>query len=673
MKFIYWIVGAVVGLVLLAYVGLFTSLGNGILKPILESKIKEQTKLESSLTRFSLGVSSLHVALELNKNNTIAIDGTYSLFAQSFDLTYKVALHDLDSLKPLTKTKLNDSFFTEGVIRGDSKLLKIKGVSDVAKSNTKYDVVLANFNPISIIAKVDNLDLASLLHMLNQKEYARAKVDVVANFKNITPHQLDGDVSLVTKKGLLNSAVMKKDFKISIPKTLFAMKLKAKLKGDDIDYSYLLDSNLAKINSAGKIKPEPLTLALTYGLNVKELAVLKPVTHADVRGPLRLSGSVKGTKEKLVVKGKSDIAASNTTFAALLTNFSPKSVQANIRDLHVQKLLYMLKQPHYTDALVDIKANITNADVKNLQGDVTTVLKKGLLDTKLLTKMYKFKSAMLKVSYGMRAYTTLDKNLIDTKVDFASNLANLNVKKARFDMNDASLKSDYKVKIHNLDRLYFVTQRHLQGAFAANGEVKKAKDLDFTMHSNIAGGKVDAKLHNDDFHADINKLRTLDILDILIYPKVFAADIDAKLDYNLAAEKGDFKGFLSEGKFTRNRVLDLTKQYAHIDLYKQLFKGDVSAKINREHILASLDLKSNTSSIKTTNTKLNSKTKRIDSIIDINANGNPLVVKLRGNASSPQVSVDASKIVKKEAEKAVKKELQKHLGKDINKLFKGLF
>ena len=673
MKFIYWIVGIVVGLVLLAYVGLFTSLGNGMLKPILESKIKEQTKLESSLTRFSLGVSSLHIALELNKNNTIAIDGTYSLFAQSFDLTYKVALHDLASLKPLTKTKLNDSFFTEGVIRGDSKLLKIKGVSDVAKSNTKYDVVLTNFNPTSIIAKVDNLDLASLLHMLNQKEYAQAKVDVVANFKNITPHQLDGDVSLVTKKGLLNSAVMKKDFKITVPKTLFAMKLKAKLKGDDIDYSYLLDSNLAKINSAGKIKPEPLTLALTYGLNVKELAVLKPVTHADVRGPLRLSGSVKGTKEKLVVKGKSDIAASNTTFAALLTNFSPKSVQANIRDLHVQKLLYMLKQPHYTDALVDIKANITNADVKNLQGDVTTVLKKGLLDAKLLTKMYKFKSAMPKVSYGMRAYTTLDKNLIDTKVDFASNLANLNVKKARFDMNDASLKSDYKVKIHNLDRLYFVTQRHLQGAFAANGEVKKAKDLDFTMHSNIAGGKVDAKLHNDDFHADINKLRTLDILDILIYPKVFAADIDAKLDYNLAAEKGDFKGFLSQGKFTRNRVLDLTKQYAHIDLYKQLFKGDVSAKINKEHILASLDLKSNTSSIKTTNTKLNSKTKRIDSVIEINANGNPLVVKLRGNASSPQVSVDASKIVKKEAEKAVKKELQKHLGKDINKLFKGLF
>jgi len=256
-------------------------------------------------------------------------------------------------------------------------------------------------------------------------------------------------------------------------------------------------------------------------------------------------------------------------------------------------------------------------------------------------------------------------------VDFASNLANLNVKQARFNINDVSLKSDYKVKIHNLDKLYFVTERHLKGKFVANGEFKKAKDLDFTMHSNIAGGALDAKLHNDDFHADINKMRTLDIL--VIYPKVFDAAIDAKLDYNLAVAKGNLKGFLSNGKFTRNQVLDLTKQYAHIDLYKQRFKGDVSANINKEHILASLDLKSNTSSIKTIGTKLNSKTKRIDSVIDINANGNPLVVKLQGNVNAPKVSVDASKIVKKEAEKAVKKELQKHLGKDVGNLLKGLF
>ena len=42
-----------------------------------------------------------------------------------------------------------------------------------------------------------------------------------------------------------------------------------------------------------------------------------------------------------------------------------------------------------------------------------------------------------------------------------------------------------------------------------------------------------------------------------------------------------------------------------VDMYKETFRGDVSADINKENILASLDLTSNTSAIKTKNTKLN--------------------------------------------------------------------
>jgi hypothetical protein len=373
------------------------------------------------------------------------------------------------------------------------------------------------------------------------------------------------------------------------------------------------------------------------------------------------------------VDGRSDIADSKTSFVAVLQDFKPKSVAADIKALRLQKLLYMIKQPHYGDALIDIKADISNADAKNLQGVVVTDITKGLLDSKYLTKAYEFKAPMPKTTFHAKTVTKLNKNSVDTKADIFSTLADLSVKKAHFEIQDGSLESDYKLKVHNLDKLYFVTERHLKGNFIANGEVKKAKDLDFTMHSDIASGKVDAKLHNDDFHADIKALQTLDILDMLLYPKIIKSNIDAKLDYNLAAQKGKFTGLISDGKFTRNQVLDLTKQYAHIDLYKQIFGGDVSANINKETILASLNLKSNTSSIVTKNSYINSKTKRIKSILDINANGNPLVVKLSGNIERPKVEIDASKLIKKEASKAITKELNKRLGKDVGNLLKGLF
>ncbi len=665
MKIVSWIVGVMVSLLLVVYVLAFTAFGNGLLQPTIESKIQAATKLDAKLQTFSLSMSHIKIVLALSKDNMIVIEGDYSLFAQSFALDYNVKLEALQALQALTQTPLQGSLHTDGKVVGDMAFLQVNGKSDVAKSATTYHVELTDLNPTSIIAKIENARLEALLFMLKQKAYASAAIDLNVNFKNIHPHHLNGDIKFITLHGKLAPDVLKKDFNITIPRTAFAMNLDAKLHGDDVDYSYLLDSNLAKVTSSGKVRPEPLQVALKYALNVKELALLKPISGADVRGALKLNGEVKGSKEKMNVSGQSDIAASSTTFLATLKNFAPATLQAKIRHLKLQKLLYMVKQPHFTDGLFDLDVNIANANVKKLQGVVTSTIRQGRVDNAYITKAYSFKSMMPRTRFDAKTYTKLQAGIADTKVDFNSNLANFDIQSAKFKLNDASLVSDYSVKVADLNKLYFATERHLKGGITAKGELRKAKDLDFTMHSDIAGGAVDAKLHNDDFHATLASLNTLKILDILIYPKIFDAAIDGVLDYNLVKQSGAFDGKLTQGLFTKNQVLDLTKQYARIDLYKQRFQGDVNAKIRQEHILASLNLKSNTSSIVTKNTKLNSKTQQIDSKIAINANGNPINIGLKGNVSRPKVSIDANKLMKKEATKAVKKQL----GKLFDKLF----
>ncbi len=665
MKIVSWILGVLISVLVLVYVVAFTAFGNSLLQPTIESKIKEVTKLDSKLKTFSLSMSHFEILLELNANNTIVAKGDYSLFAKSFYVDYAVNLEELKTLKPLTQTQLQSSFHTDGKAVGDMAFLKVDGKSDVAKSTTTYHVELTDLNPTSIIAKIDAANLQELLFMVNQKAYASADINLNVNFKNINPHQLDGDIKLETLKGQLSSSVMKKDFNITIPKTAFTMNLDAKLKGDNVDYTYELNSNLAKITSNGNVVPEPLKVALKYAVDVQELAVLKPISGADVRGPLNLNGEVKGSKAKMDISGYSDVASSDTTFVATLKEFVPATIKAQIKHLKLEKVLYMVKQPHFADGLFDLNVDISNADATSLKGLVTSKISKGLVDSRYMTKAYEFKSMMPYTAFNASTHTTLVKNMIDTKIDFNSNLANFDIKSAKFNTTDGSLISDYIVKVADLDKLFFATDRHLKGGIVANGELRKAKDLDFTMHSNIADGKLDAKLHNDDFHATLASLNTLKILDMLIYPEVFDSSIDGVLDYNLVKESGVFNGKLSEGVFTRNTVLDLTKQYARIDLYKQKFKGDVDAKINKEHILASLDLKSNTSSIITKNTQLNSKTQQIDSKIAINANGSPINVGLTGNASKPKVSIDAKKLMEKEATKAVTKQI----GKLFNKLF----
>ncbi|MGB3961376.1 MAG: hypothetical protein WBK95_04020, partial [Sulfurimonas sp.] len=92
---------------------------------------------------------------------------------------------------------------------------------------------------------------------------------------------------------------------------------------------------------------------------------------------------------------------------------------------------------------------------------------------------------------------------------------------------------------------------------------------------------------------------------------------------------------------------------------------DINAKINKEFIVASLELLSNKSSIKTQQTKLNSKTKAIDSELDLVVNNNPISASIQGTTDAPKVSVDLERFMKSKAGDAVKKE--------VNKFLKGLF
>ena len=665
MKIVSWFLGLVVIIMAGIYFMLFTAAGNAILVPVLEGKIQEQTKLDSKLQVFSLSMSEFEILLELNKDNTVLAKGSYSLFNQSFDAEYDVKLNKLQTLEPLTKKPLKGPLFTDGTAIGDMAFMKVDGKSDIAISTTVYHIELTNLDPTSIIAKIQNADLVALLELAGEKAYAQGKIDVDVNFKNIKVHELDGNILLATKEGKLNNTLMSKEFDLDIPATKFSMNLDAKLKGDDVNYVYSLNSNLAKITSAGNIVPEPLKVDVTYSLDIKELAVLKPIIKEDVRGPFTLDGTAKGTQKNMIVEGVSDIASSDTQFSTILKDNKPVSLNASIENLKIEKLLYMLKQPHYGDGILSLNIDMDDLRKGNLKGHVISNIKNGLLDSKYLTKEQGFKTMMPKTTFNVITNTTLNGDMTETKLNLKSTLMTLDIENAKYNLGNKSIESDFKTTIVDLDNLFFITERHLKGAITLDGEIKKDKDLDLKVHSNVADGTLDAKMFNDDLHVDLKSIQTLKALEMLIYPEVFASSLNGVLDYNTKKQKGKFNGSLVDGKFTPNAMLSLVKQYGKVDLYKESFKGDVSADVNKEKLLASLSLASNSSSIKTKEAKLDSKEKTIDATIEITANKHPISVSLKGNTSSPAVSVDAGDILKNEVQKAV--------GEKLNGLLKGFF
>ena len=666
------IVKILIGLIVVAVVGvfvlLFTPIGNSVLKPVVENKIKEAIKTDVKLNTFALSFGSIDLDLDITPKNNLHIKGDFSIASNSFNIDYNVKFLALKELRKLAKQPLNGEFKTNGNIKGNPDFIVLSGKSDVAQSDTTYEVKITKLNPSSIVAKIKDLKVEDLLYIIGQKKYAKADLDLDVNFKDIRKHKLDGVIKLLTKNGSFDRSVLKKDFNITIPKTRFAMNLDAALKGDNVNYTYLFNSNLAKIKSGGNVVIEPLKTDLTYSASIKELALLKPLTKADLRGKVNLKGIVKGNKEKMLVTLDSDIASSDTKVKATLKEFKPSLVLANIKHLKLQKLLYMIKQPHYTDGTFDLKAKLTSLEKENLKGDINTYTK-GRLDSRYLTKAYEFKHMMPKTDFKLKTHTKLDKTLIDTKVDLVSNLIKLNVKKARFDLKDSSLKSDYTTVIPSLDKLYFVSDKHLRGSIKATGNIKKDKDLLFLAHSNIARGKLDVKLLNDDLHLDLKGMQTLKVLHILIYPEVFSALMDAKVDYNLKSSKGIATAKLKNGLFTRNQAFDLMKQYAKIDLYKDKYNGDVKADINKELIKADVDLRSLHATIKTKHTVLNTKTNYVDSKVVLDYKHTPVTVMIKGDINHPKVNADLKDFMKSK----VGKKLENKANKEINKLFKKLF
>lgn len=356
MRYLVWFVASLVFLVVMIFVAAFTPVGNSFVKPIIESRISQEIQMQSRLTTFALSPNSIEALLETDSGNSIKIQGKYSLFSQSFDLLYEVGFKNLKSLESLAQMPLRGAFYTNGTVKGDLSLMKIEGTTDIAEGKTLYFAQLQDLQPTSIIAKTKNAKLASLLYLAGKNPYAAAEIDLDINLKNITPHAMDGEIKLKSKNGTINPQFMKSDFNVTIPKTSFSLDLDAKLKGDAIDYSGVLSSNLLKINSSGKVALEPLRLDVAYVLDIQNLEALKPVTNADIRGDLKLQGTAKGSKEDLVLKGKSDLASSNTLFEASLKDFAPVSLQVKIQDLKIEELLYMLKQPKLLEA--DVSANI---------------------------------------------------------------------------------------------------------------------------------------------------------------------------------------------------------------------------------------------------------------------------------------------------------------------------
>lgn len=679
-KFVLWILGIILALFVLIFCVLFTPPGNALLKPIIQGQIDKYAPIKLDLEKFSLGISSVELKIAHNDAIIITLGGDFSLFSQTLDLALKVDARDIAVLGELVDTPLQGSFVINTTAKGSLEYLEVNTTSDIAKSFTDIRVTLQDFTPTAILANIKDAQIKEFLAMAGIKPYASGSLSLEADIKGDKDMNFNGNALLQIAQGLVDSTLIKKDFDIDVPKTTFATTLNALFDMDKLNHDFSFNGNIGNIHSSGQTLLKTLSTNTSYAVDLSDLSAFTPLVGMPIRGSFNTKGEVKGGIESLEIKGSSNIASSKTSYEALLKNLAPDTIKAQVSNLKLDTLLWMIYMPRYADMRLNLNAVVSELD-KGLSSKTDLTLT-GTTNNAVMKK--EFDLDMPNTKFNLTSGVVLKQGIGEANSKLDSDIANLNLAKTQINLKDSSFVVPYVATIPNLKKLKFLTGMELAGDFKAQGTAKLKDTLYADFSTQSLGGSIDAKLDNNKLIASLKDVNTLKLFSIAQLKPVFSSSMNGDFNYDTLTEKGTLKAVLSNGKLMPNEITQLAEKYLKTDITKEAYEdAGLNATIDKKLITTDIGLKSNNTAIYAQGASIDTEKGKINADIKFQIKDKYIYLKARDNLASPSLSIDASDLIKAEASKALSKgaeqaidkyikddKIKEGAGKLLNNLFK---
>lgn len=671
-----WVLGIFISLVLIVGFMLFTPQGNAILKPIIQSQIDKYTPIKLDLETFSLGFSRVDMLIRHNDDIAITLNGTFSLFSQTLNLALKVDARDISVLGELVDTPLQGSFVINTTLQGQLNHLIINTTSDIAKSFTDIHIVVRDFAPSLIRAQIKDAQIKEFLAMAGFKPYANGSLNLSADFSQDS--ELKGNANVQITQGVVDSALIKKDFGIEVGKATFTTTLDAFFEANELHHNFVFGSNIGNIHLTGQTKPFENSTTANYDIRLSDLSALTPLAGMPIRGSLNTKGTIKGDLKSLLIQGDSDIANSDTSYSLTLNDLTPALLTLQTKDLQVDTLLWMIHLPKYASMKLEAHSQISDF----AQGFTTTTSLelKGTSNNAVIQK--EMGLDMPQSNFTLTSQVNIAKGKGEVDSSLRSDLGDIKLEKTMIDLHKMHFEVPYLTTIPNLKKLKFLTGIELVGDFEAKGKAKLADSLYVDFHTQSLGGNLKARLEGNKLHAMMENLNTTKVFTMVQLPLVFSSDINGKLEYDTLTEKGTLKALLNNGQLMPSRLTALVEQYLKIDITKEVYQdAGLNATINKRRINADIGLKSDNTTIYAQGAELDLDNDSINADLKFHIKDQYVYLKTKGKLSSPAITIDASDLIKSEAKKAINKEVNKaldkhlkdeNLKKDAQKLFKNL-
>lgn len=673
------------------YIVLFTKSGNNFVASYLEKTVNEgQKDVGFKINDFTLTFNSINFDATIKNESKINISGDLEILKKRVDLKYNIDIKDLSQLKNITKQQLNGPFSTSGTFVGDDKLSQIKGISNIAQSNTIYNIALDDFKAKNIDFNIENAKISKLLYLVNQARIIEGDLNIKGKIPNANINTLDGNIILNIKNAKVINKIFNNEFKQNLSgrinfKTDVNVDLldnKAKIKTDFV-------SSIANLSAKNTlIDLSSMKIISDYKIDINELSRLKSLINKKLNGEFHTNGNIVINNNIIKIDGKSDIFKGLTQYDIKLANNKPEYIKLNILNAKIDQLLSFANEPIYAHGDLSIDANILNANMAKLDGIIKTNITNGKLINPVINTVFKQKLKK-KINFTLESESNLVLNKIITKSTLDSSLAKVDISKAIFNLSDLSLNSDYLVNVSDLSKLYDITATKMRGAIVINGDIKKEEKLLLVNGSSnkFLGGNLDFTLNNDDLKSNIKDIKIKQLTHMLYYPETFDSTTALNLNYNLLSKKGKLTGQLLKGHFLANKFSGILNQFSKFDITREVYNTvDIDSNINNLVLDSVISMKSANTQIDVVKSILDLEKSNIDADIKAKIRKANFSFNVKGKTSNPKITLDSKDLLKgKINEKINKSKLKEKLNKklsdklgedkagDLIKNFKSLF
>ena len=673
-KLFLWLTLLIVFIAVLAYSIVFSKFGNELIASYIENKVNNpQQNIKFKVTNFRLRVDSLDFNAVINENSNISVNGALSIWDRWVDLKYDIKINDLSILNNLVNQNLKSELFTNGVFKGDYQSAIIQGFSNIANSETKYNLVLEDFKIKDIFLELKNAKIDEFLNFMNKPHYLNGDLTINANIKNIDNNNLDGKLIANISKGQLENDVINKEFNQT-----FSSKINI---DGDIEASFLGKNAEIKtqlLTSIGNLFLEKTLVDLEkdrvvsdYKFEAKNLQKLESVLGRKLIGDFNTTGNILYENAIFNVDGKSDIFESSTVFRFKLEDNIAKDISFKVENTKIEKLLDFLNEPIYATGDLNVQGEIQNSNLEELSGTIISKISDAKLVNEVVNAVFK-QELKTPVNFDMALNNQFIPNKIVSQMVLNSSIANLSAENAIYDLVEGVLKSDYLLKISSLDNLKDFTKTKLRGKLDIKGELEKKDMFLFaTGKSSVLGGKLDFTLKNDDLTASLNDVSVKELSYMMYKPEFFNSRGDFSLNYNTITKQGNLVGKFFNGSFLPNDLSLLINHLAKFDLTKEIYETvDLNSDINDNLLTSNFLMKSENTQIESKEAITDFDKNFIDAKLNTQIKNRSFNLSLIGEMNKPKISLGAEELLKNEIDRKLEKNRDK-IEEKLNKVLDG--